>query len=238
MANPNIVIVAAGGGPENEERARLWDFTRPRWERLGPVFVGAIDDPGMTVDTYNRAEAINAAAEEATERCPKWETILVIDRDVVVPPGQIGNGIVMARDSHRAVLPYRQYVPYNQRATNEIIAGRAPKGTDIEKPPGKLRGGDGGHVSSCIIVPRALWEEVGGFDERFVGWGGEDRAFYSACKVLGGMVDLIDGDVYHLFHARTGGPESPGFRQNKALERMYTGAKTREQMTAVIAGTA
>lgn len=234
----NTVIVAAGGGPADERRETLWGYTRPRWEKLGPVIVGEIDDPDMTVDTYNRSEAINSAAEEATERYPQWDTIVVIDRDVIVPAGQVGYGIAMSKDAGRAVLPYRRYVPYNEQATAEILAGRPPKNKDIETPPGIMTGGTGGHVSSCIIVPRALWEEVGGFDERFVGWGGEDRAFHAACSVYGGMVDLIDGDVYHLWHPRTGTPNSPGFRQNKALERLYTGAKTKERMAHVIAGSA
>lgn len=232
----DIVIVAAGGGPANEERDRLWAYTRPKWERLGPLFVGAIDDPEMTADSYNRAEAINAAADEATDRQPGWKTIIVIDRDVVVPPGQVGNGIMMSQTDRRAVLPYRRYVPLGKTSTNEILLGRGPKPNDIETPPGILHGGRGGHVSSCVIVPRALWEEIGGFDTRFVGWGGEDRAFFSACDVLGGFVGLVDGDVYHLHHERTGSPASPGFRANKALETRYRNAKSPETMTAVIRG--
>lgn len=237
-ADSGIIIAAAGGGPENARRDELWQFCRPRWEKLAPVYVGDPGDPDVEVETYNRADAINDAVEAATEAHPKWDTVVIIDRDVAISRGQVGNAITLSRSSARAVLPFREYHPLTERATNVVLGGNPPpKGAvSIQNPPGVMTN----HVSSCIVVPRALWEKIGGFDNRFVGWGCEDRAFHAACGVLGGvlggLVERTPGIVYHLWHPSVADTASEGFRANKTLERMYTTAKTPEQMLAVIRG--
>lgn len=225
------VIVAPGGGPTNERRDALWAYARPKWERMGRVFVGEIDDPSMTADTYNRGEAINDAAELATEAEPNWDHIIVIDRDVIVPRAQVGQALTLASESGRATLPFRTYHPLTMADTDKVLAGGAPS-TAAQTPPGIMTN----HESSCVVVPRKLWESVGGFDIRFVGWGGEDRAFLAACRVLGGGLERVDGRVYHLWHEPTGGPTSPNYRANRRLQQMYLDAKTPEQMQDVIAG--
>lgn len=232
MSKPKHVIVAAGGGPTDDRREAIWKYTQPRWAALGPVYVGEINDPDMEAATYNRAEAINDGAERATEAVPDWETIIVIDRDVVVPRAQVGNAIIMSSQNRRAALPYRRYHPLTEKATNDVLAGGEPPKHSVQVPPGILTT----HVSSCIVVPRFLWDMIGGFDIRFVGWGGEDRAFHAACKVLGGGIENVDGIVYHLWHQPTGGPSSPNYRANKALQDMYLKARTPEAMHAVIHG--
>jgi hypothetical protein len=49
-------------------------------------------------------------------------------------------------------------------------------------------------------VPRGLFESVDGFDERFAGWGYEDRAFFYACRTFGGLTLRVPGPAYHLWH--------------------------------------
>jgi hypothetical protein len=56
--------------------------------------------------------------------------------------------------------------------------------------------------SCCIAVPRAVFEDLGGFDERFRGWGYEDMAFQS---IIVGLYPWgrVEGDVIHLWHPRS-----------------------------------
>jgi hypothetical protein len=56
--------------------------------------------------------------------------------------------------------------------------------------------------SCCMVIPRAVWDDLGGFDERFRGWGFEDMALQSIVVGLYGH-ERIDGDVYHLWHPRS-----------------------------------
>jgi predicted glycosyltransferase involved in capsule biosynthesis len=63
---------------------------------------------------------------------------------------------------------------------------------------------------------------VGGFDERFRGWGWEDRAFFIACDTLCGH-DRISGPVRHLWHPRSPekNPDSSEYQAGRALCRRY-----------------
>lgn len=63
----------------------------------------------------------------------------------------------------------------------------------------------------CIWVTSEIFERVGGFDEGFAGWGGEDRDFYNKVAAL---VPVIRhrGVFLHLFHERA--PEIHAWARN------------------------
>ncbi len=44
---------------------------------------------------------------------------------------------------------------------------------------------------------------AGGFDERFIGWGGDDDAFVHALETLCGNYIKLGREVFHLWHPRT-----------------------------------
>lgn len=55
--------------------------------------------------------------------------------------------------------------------------------------------------SLSFATTRATWELIGGFDERYVGYGGEDTDFAFRARSLGiGMAWCGDGDAYHQWH--------------------------------------
>jgi mannosyltransferase OCH1-like enzyme len=58
-------------------------------------------------------------------------------------------------------------------------------------------------VSTIIAVSRTLWDETGGFDEGFRGWGWEDNAFAAMCETFGSGQHVLrmEGDAWHLWHA-------------------------------------
>jgi hypothetical protein len=57
----------------------------------------------------------------------------------------------------------------------------------------------------CHIVPRQGFESVGGMDERFRGWGGEDTCFTRALDVVWGRHLQMPGVVVSMWHARPRG---------------------------------
>jgi GT2 family glycosyltransferase len=78
-------------------------------------------------------------------------------------------------------------------------------------------------MGGCVCVNRKKFLEIGGYNEKFRGWGGEDdefsiraRALANTGKVANG--ELYDFNLYHLFHNRTQDctENQPGYQANVA----------------------
>lgn len=186
--------------PDGGRRDQLWQFCRAWWADkhpdLKPVEGHHLDGP------FNRSTAINQAADMAGD----WDVALIADSDVLCDPDQIDAAVTAARATGRLTLPFNRYLAMREPMTTRVLAGYDGAWT----PGPELTMAT--HVSSLLVVPRQLWDRVGGFDERFVGWGHDDVAFAAACRVLGGGIDRIAGDVFHLWH-----PHSPERRGNPWL---------------------
>lgn len=172
----------ADGGP----RDALWEFCRPFWEHLGwPVFEGESPD-----GPFNRSAAINDAVRRAGPR----DVYVIADTDVVIDPGRAIAGVEAAVETGRLVMPFTTYMALTEAFTAKILAERYDGSW---KPGVHLRMTN--HVSSVLAVSSELWEQSGGFDDRFVGWGWDDLAFHHACSKFGRPVRLT-GSVWHLWH--------------------------------------
>lgn len=219
-----LVPWRADGG----HRERLWDWCGTHWSRSLPdipiVQGNSPDGP------FNRSAAINDAARG------EWDVGVVLDADVIADPAQVRQAMRIASDTGRVTLPYTLFVGLNASMTTKILAGRGQ---------GVSRSWDRGarfrstiHESSIVCIPRTLWDEVGGFDERFVGWGQEDVAFIQACRILGGEIERVPGVVYHLWHPKS--PERHTRRveyvKNQELGQRYRMATTREAMRELLEG--
>lgn len=192
-------------------RDRLWRFCEQHWRRALPdaeIVEGHHDD-----GPFNRSAAINGAAHSM------WDVAVIVDADVVVDADQIRAGIRLAVDTEAMVLPFRQRRSVSRRGTEQILHGAGGSWTRwVEET-------QAWNVSTCVIVPRRLWDDVGGFDERFVGWGGEDEMFHAACMALAG-VERVDGDAWHLWHplSRDRDHRTANYRMVEALARRYIAA--------------
>lgn len=166
---------------DDGERARIWEFCRARWEAAGyhPIESPSPEGP------FNRAAAINAGADAP------WDMLVIADADVVVSLGQLGHGIELATQTDQVVFPFRRYVGLTPENTETVLAGGGYSD----------RGGFRSmhHTSSVVIVPRAAWERIGPYDERFTGWGFEDTEWARRARPYG----RVRGDVYHLWHPRS-----------------------------------
>lgn len=180
--------------PDDGHRDRLWNYVRAWWRTEfpeWPVITGYDTRHGP----FNRAEAINSAAANAG---PAWDVAIVADGDTVPDPRLVRLAVDFARQTGRYCFPHTRWRGLSQAGTEMILRGRAAGSWRPWVVETLHR-----TASSCLAVPRTLWDEVGGFDEGFVGWGGEDVAFSLACWTLrGGKIDRLGGDVYHLWHAR------------------------------------
>ncbi|MFG0335019.1 MAG: glycosyltransferase [Maioricimonas sp. JB049] len=137
-------------------------------------------------DGFNKSAAINRAAEMA-----RGEELLVHDADYVVPQAYVAE-CSAALKRCVAVRPGRLLFYLDEASTRAAIAaGDVASGHGIEAVVQ--------NNPTPIAVRRSAYEAVGGHDEEFVGWGGEDDEFLSRLQTQG----MIGGGwmpVIHLWH--------------------------------------
>jgi predicted glycosyltransferase involved in capsule biosynthesis len=88
--------------------------------------------------------------------------------------------------------------------------------------------------ASLIAIAADLWDRVGGFDERFEGWGWEDVAFRLACETLLGPMVVLRGVLWHLWHPTDPNREAHNAENRQRLEPFIAAQGDRAAMAALV----
>lgn len=215
-----VILVGLRRG--QPERDRNWAHNRARWEQLGiPIYEGYHEEDGPY--------CMSIASNRAAERAGSWDVCLYVGADFYTGTlAQVQRALTKADASQRLVFAHDHLTMLEEDESEAVASGKTihPRGTRHSNT-----------FSGAIAVPRALWDAVGGFDERFVGWGGEDLAFWSACCAIGRRFDRIPGDMFHMWHPRTreDNEGSPTYPSNDVLMRRYINAKgNRSEMLNIL----
>lgn len=187
---------------------------------------------------FCKNEALNHAARRSRGR-----VLVVLDSDAYLK-GKIINKcadkILEHLDNHLWYVPYRHLYRLTKECTKEIIESSPHSPIKISSPPSVQCVEKHGHTSKyghrygamCMMFPREAYELLGGFDERFKGWGGEDVALLRALDTLYGRHKTSNNDILHLWHPYIGsnyknrmweGQENGG--ANSSLAMAYHRAK-------------
>lgn len=208
---------------DHDRREAIWGTLRKRaWDGWTVIEGQSPDGP------FNRSAALNDAARKAGA----WDLAVIADADSFVSPGQLAGAITTARETGRLTFAFSLWVDVWPDEHDRLL--------DEGWLPWRDKRLILGHtVSSMLVVPRTVWDQVGGFDEHFAGWGCEDVAFARACKILTGDPERIYGTVWHLAHSEPvkGDPErsgSPEYRANRERWRLYRRATTPRQIRALL----
>jgi Glycosyltransferase like family 2 len=210
-------------------RDEIWDQLKTRYWGLLPGFrvcEGFHDD-----GPFNRSAAINRAAESR-----HWDDVAVIaDADSFVPREQLLEAVETARISGRLTSALTFVCQFDQAFTESFIRDGLVvmqnfRIEHVRTKPIETQ-------SNCIVVPRRLWDEIGGFDERFIGWGGEDNAFWRAAEIRRACVERVTGAAFHLWHEpvsdRSTRMQDPQYLSNLTLANKYTRCRTKQDLRAV-----
>lgn len=155
---------------------------------------------------------------------------VILDADVFAPGDQVEAAVKVAVDTGRLTLGFTMFEGLTPHMTERVLQG-------YEGPYDKgVRFKSDVHESSIVVVPRKLWQELGGFDDRFVGWGQEDVAFCHAARLIGGGIERVPGTVYHLWHPRSQyrHPGLASYQAAQALGARYRSCSTDEDVRSLL----
>ena len=176
-------------------------------EHALPPWVRYVHQPAGPDAPYARARTFNEAARLA--RAP---LLVLHDNDMLVPARYAAELLAKMRVGDE-VLDLKRFIFY---LTPEVTAGVMQRGS---LPPGarsetvveNLRGGS-------IGITADAYAAIGGFDETFVGWGGEDVELWERAETRRanrfGYLPIV-----HLWHAPQ--PEKTQGASAPAVERYY-----------------
>ncbi|WP_218970618.1 galactosyltransferase-related protein [Alkalihalobacterium alkalinitrilicum] len=213
----NNVSVLIPYKPDNGVRDNLFKWVRSFYENVMPDVELCIGEDHS--ELFNRSRAINTAAQKASK-----EIFVIADGDVIYNPEMIVQAIKLL-DKHAWVIPYRKWLNLDKESTEKIlkISPEWPLPIEVKyKQRGHKRNKKPNPESGVLVLPRKNFNIVEGFDERFKGWGKEDRAFCIAMNTLCGPYKRIEkGFLYHLWHPSTGAGGNPHFEKNNELYLGY-----------------
>ena len=160
----------------------------PRIAERIPDWVRYMHTPIPAGMPYSRSWAFNVGARAALGRL-----LVFHDNDMIVPRRYAGE-LQALHDRGFEVINLKRFIFY----LGERETAQALEGGQIEGPPKRvIQNLEGG---GSVAVDRDAFFALGGFDESFVGWGGEDNEFWERSMVRTvwpwGYVPLV-----HLHHA-------------------------------------
>lgn len=200
MRSNGRTLQPSGSKASGVPRDQLWAWLRARYELLLPdaeLCVADTDD-----ESFSRSAARNAAVRLAGR-----ELLLIADADTVFDVDQLARGVAAVGRRHvgicdRAhwVTPYRRYVQLLARDTHQLV--RQPPDVDVPVPR-RLQHDTNTGTAGLLLVTADAWARVGGYDERFDGWGYEDTALTMTLETLVHGCVRTDGVAVHLCHPKS-----------------------------------
>lgn len=209
---PVLIVPYHRGG---RLRAANAAFVRRRLRALHPDWPLVM----ATSDPWSKAHAVNIAAK-ATKGAP----LVICDADVLVRPEALVAAVEAVEAGSPWAVPHGTVFRLNPDESRTVRRGDArvrprPLTADrcARKPYPGLPGG------GLFVVSREAWETVGGFDERFDGWGSEDVSLGYALDTLAGPHWRGGAPLWHLSHPAA--ERTDRLDGHQALEARYLRAR-------------
>lgn len=193
------------------QRAKNWHWLKRYWKAQLPgaeIVMGedwlSLTDPFIP---FSKSSAVNDAASRAT-----GDIFAIIDADGYLESAAVlhaARKIRHAREHGRRLwfVPYRHFFRLNKEASARLLASNPYDPYEFPHPPPpcdiqNMSGSQHGHWfgAGAQIMPREAFECVGGWDERFRGWGGEDHAAMRAMDTLWWWHKTLPGQFLHVWH--------------------------------------
>ncbi|MBI1284708.1 MAG: hypothetical protein GC183_10275 [Thiobacillus sp.] len=155
----------------------------PAWVRHIHTSLPVADMP------YARSWAFNVGVKQARGRL-----LVLHDNDILVPADYASLNLLRVAQGYEVVNLKRFIFFMCEASTNGLFTSGA--GLTGATPDSIMQNAEGG---GSVAITRDAYDRIGGMDESFIGWGGEDNEFWEraqTCKVWPyGYLPLV-----HLWH--------------------------------------
>ncbi|KOR89613.1 galactosyltransferase-related protein [Paenibacillus solani] len=182
------------------------------------ICIGEISGSG---ERFSRSKAINLAYRQASK-----DILVIADSDIVYDPDLLRASAAHVT-SGQWVIPFSRILRLAEHTSQLLL--RQTSGWPLAVKPEILAEAATGFVGGFNMLDRNAYETVGGYDERFIGWGGEDEAFAYALDTLVSPHIRLDGEMVHFWHPFVGPDGNPHYESNYALYQRYQLARGDEK---------
>jgi hypothetical protein len=141
------------------------------------------------IDSYNRSAAFNAASRYASGK-----VLLLHDNDMLIPKTYCKDILELVKKGYEAINSKRFVFYLNQFDSVKLMDSVIHIGNcNPEYIVQNLEAG------GSMAITKEGYQKIGGMDESFIGWGGEDNEFWRRCSILNRWIWGY-ASVIHLWH--------------------------------------
>ncbi len=170
---------------------------------------------------FNKSWGLNVGA-----RCANTDVIGFADADVIC--GDVVEALTACRERVVAVNCHRRVFDLSESQSARVRAGNYDYVPDAEAALAREKQQE--HLVFCggnFFIRRQAFLELGLWDERFLGWGGEDDAMsYKLQRARVSAMEFDSRPAIHLHHERAapvlGEPAHADYANNVALLQRYS----------------
>lgn len=174
---------------DSAPREEAFRYIASRLEAWFPDFEFLVADSGHEV--FNRSATRNKAVEMAA-----GQVVVICDADTVPQKDSLTKAIEGALEDNRLHLPYTIFRGLDETSTRKVFSQGADPHEVVPMETADWS------VGGVWVISKEGWNNAGGMDERFFGWGYEDNAFYEATNIINGKTVRHTGFITHLWHPR------------------------------------
>lgn len=202
IVNKKIAVVIPWR--RTESRAEIFTYLTKWYCKEFPTFSIILSDSNHQI--FNLSSSRNKGIIEAFEGGA--DIVLSSDADFFPSKDSLIKAILNSIKTEHISLPYNDYVELSYEGTKKFLEER-PESINLHNRRNtnpKLKDGKTDRLWVCsglLVITKKTFNELGGFDENYVGWGQEDIDYHKRyLDKYGRLFDYIDGIGVSLEHSR------------------------------------
>jgi predicted glycosyltransferase involved in capsule biosynthesis len=164
---------------------------------------------------YCRSWAFNVGAKIA-----RGDLLIFHDNDIIIPAHYGSELAILYKKSYECMSIQRFVFELSENDTENLI-NRKEIGINL-RPRAIIQNSQG----FSIAIKKETFFEIGGYDEKFIGWGGEDNEIFERCEAKKmyayGYLPFI-----HLYHTAQAGKNEENIGYKYYCERAKVNIKRR-----------